>query len=507
MGSIYIRSCSSFGLETTPIIVEADISSGLPSFKIVGLPDAAVSEAKERVRAAIKNSGFPFPRTRITINLAPADVKKHGPAYDLPIAISILLASGAIEQSASLDRSVLLGELALNGDIKPVKGALLAAICARDHDIPSVILANANAQEAGLIQNVHIHPVHSLRELALYTDEGKPLPVHIRSPYHVQQETPVDMQDIRGQEQAKRALEIAVAGGHNILLSGSPGSGKSMLAKAAPGILPPITIEESIEVTKIHSIAGFTSTKYPLKTTRPFRSPHHSSSNTSLIGGGTWPKPGEISLAHRGILFMDEFPEFERRTIENLRGPLEDGIVTIARAAGTLQFPAQFMLIAAMNPCPCGSLNDPKKPCVCTPTQVTKYARKISGPIADRIDLHIDVPRVDLKKLSSNHQAESSKTIRERVERAREIQASRYADMSEKTNAEVQTKNIQSNVLAEESAVNMLTKAAEQLHFSARGYTRTLKVARTIADLAECATVKEEHILEAVRYRKQENRI
>jgi len=492
------------GLDAQTVEVEVDIASGLPATVIVGLPDAAVQEARERVRAAIRNSGCNFPARRITINLAPADLKKAGPAYDLPIAIGILLSSGQI--NADVSQIMFLGELSLDGALRHTQGILPMVSLARDKGLHQVVVPADDAKEASLIEGIKILPVVSLAQLVSYF-RGETAISEYRSDRSWQNtdtvHTSVDLNHIKGQEHAKRALEIAAAGGHNVLMSGPPGSGKTMLARSLPSIMPAMTFAEALEVTKIYSVSGLLSPDTPLITRRPFRAPHYTISHAGLVGGGHWPRPGEVSLSHRGVLFLDEFPEFNHTALESLRQPLEDKVVTISRAQGSITFPANFMLIAAMNPCPCGYFGDPVRECKCSPSEILRYQKRISGPLLDRIDIFIEVPRLEYEKLTDDTPCENSDYVRRRVETARKIQQSRFHDAKLTCNAEMTPVEVKEFCRLESEAQGLLKAAMKQFHLTARAFHRILKLARTIADLEAAETIRTRHLAEALQYRQR----
>ena len=501
-------SAAVYGIDANLIEVEVDVSpikSDDAHFTTVGLPDAAVRESRERVRAALKNSGYDIPASNTTINLAPADLRKEGSGFDLPMALGILGAYGGLRNQPPAD-ALFVGELSLDGGLRGVRGALPIAITARANKITKVVLPEVNAREAAVVDGVCVYPVRNLMDVVSFLNTGngvQPLKVDTAALLDSSQQFTIDFRDVRGQLTAKRAIEVAAAGGHNLLMIGPPGSGKTMLAKRMPTILPPLTFEEALETTKIHSVAGVLDAASGLVGTRPFRSPHHTISDAGLIGGGMIPRPGEVSLAHHGVLFLDELPEFPRNVLEVMRQPLEDGSVTIARAAMSLSFPARFMLLAAMNPCPCGYFNDRSRECHCTPMMIQRYVAKISGPLLDRIDIHIDVPAVNYRELRSTTAPESSADVRARVLKAREIQLDRFAKGKERifANAQMGSREIRNYCDLGTEPEHLLERAIAKQGLSARAHDRILKVARTIADLAGAAAIESAHIAEAIQYR------
>lgn len=503
-----VYSATVVGIEAEIVEVEVDVLSGLPKVVIVGLPDTAVNEARERVRSAIKNSHGIFPPSRVAVNLAPADLPKVGTQFDLPIAISILLNSGQLV--AEVADTLFVGELALDGAVRPVPGVLPVALSALNHGFKKLVVPSANAPEAALVRGLTVFPIKSLQEVIGHLQAIQlidPHPSRDLQTLLADHQIGLDLKDIRGQEHAKRASEIAAAGGHNLLMVGSPGSGKTLLARSFATILPRLSEEEVLEVTKIYSVAGVLSSSGRLVTTRPFRAPHHTASTVSLVGGGSVPRPGEISLAHRGVLFLDELPEFNRSVLESLRQPLEDGSVTVARAQSTVSFPARFTLVAAQNPCPCGYYGDSLKNCTCSPGAVLRYRKKISGPLLDRIDLHVEVPRISYEKITQEQGLEDSATVRARVEQARIFQKRRFLahQLNFQTNAEMGLAEIKQFCRLEPAGQELMRSALSSLHLSTRGYFRVLRVARTIADLSSSEKILSPHLAEAIQYRPKED--
>ncbi len=502
-----VLSSAVIGIDAYVVEVEVDISEGLPSFTTVGLPEGAVRESKERVKAAVKNSGYHFPSDRITVNLAPADIKKEGSAFDLPMALGILAATGLVERSSCAEY-LFLGELSLDGLVRPVKGVLPMAIRAKELGLKGIFLPLDNAPEAGVVEGIHIYPVRSLSqviEAIIGISKINPFTVEVNTLFQ-KPETDLDFSDVRGQENAKRAMEISAAGGHNLIMIGPPGSGKTMLARRLSTILPNLTFDESLETSKIYSIMGLMPRGYGLITVRPFRSPHHTISDAGLIGGGQNPKPGEVSIAHNGVLFLDELPEFRKNVLEVLRQPMEDGFVTISRANSTVTYPASFMLVAAMNPCPCGFLGDPKRECTCSFLQIQRYRSKISGPLMDRIDIHLEVPSVPYKDLSGVTGGETSEHILERVMKARDIQNRRFRRSKVHTNAGMNSRQIKKHCETDAESEKLLETAMDRFGLSARAHSRILKIARTIADLEDTPDIKAPHVAEAIQYRTLDRR-
>jgi len=492
------------GIDAHMVEVEVDITSrGLPHFSMVGLPDTAVKESRDRVRPALKNIGFNFPLKQITVNLAPADLKKEGSSFDLPIAVGIMAAEGVMD-AGLLNGYLFTGELSLDGRIKPVRGALSMAILAKERGLRGLILPTENAPEAAVVSGVNVFGLESLPAVIEFLTAGESVsPIRI-DPVKALEENSLyeeDFSEVKGQEHAKRALEVSAAGGHNVLTIGPPGSGKTMLSKRLPTILPGMTFDEALESTRIHSVAGLLKDGQPLLATRPFRAPHHTISDIALIGGGQVPKPGEVSLAHNGVLFLDELPEFKRNALEVLRQPLENGEVTVSRAAASVTYPASFMMVSAMNPCPCGYLGDPRHQCTCTPGQIHRYRRRVSGPLLDRIDIHIEVPAVPYKELSTEYTGEKSEGIRERVLKARNLQLERFRSDKIYCNGQMKARHIKKYCKLKDDAHSLLDAAMQRLGLSARAYMRILKVSRTIADLEGSENIRSHHVSEAIQYR------